>query len=84
MFKNKSTFDLLNSNMYATLWYIDQKIYIMHTRKYGRPFFLPFGNGRVQELFRMTNILNDNNSEGMTMFGRNDTKMEGMTRIRKE
>ena len=25
MFKNKSTFDLLNSNMYATLWYIDKK-----------------------------------------------------------
>ena len=31
------------------------------------PFFSPFGYGRVPELFRMTNIWNGNNSEGMTL-----------------
>ena len=31
------------------------------------PFFSPFGYGRVPELFRMTNILNGNNLEGMTI-----------------
>ena len=45
------------------------------------PFFLPFGYGRVLELFRMTNIWNGNNLEGMTIFGRNDTNLEGMTII---
>ena len=48
------------------------------------PFFLPFGYGRVLELFRMTNIWNGNNLEGMTIFGRNDTNPEGMTIIWKE
>ena len=36
------------------------EVYILrHTHKYGwlcRPIFSPFGYGRVQELFRMTNI----------------------------
>ena len=57
------------------------------TRIYGHlrwAFFSPFGYGRVVELFRMTNIWNGNNSEGMTIFGRNDKNPEGMTKIRKE
>ena len=41
------------------------------TGKRERKFKL-FGYVRVPELFRMTNILNINNSEGMTIFGRND------------
>ena len=43
---------------------------LIYTRKYGRlcqPIFSPFGYERVQELFRMTNIWNGNNSERMTL-----------------
>ena len=32
-----------------------------------RPIYSPFGYRRVQELFRMKNIWNDNNMEGMTV-----------------
>ena len=63
----------------------DQKIIL--TRIYGHlrwPFFSPFGYGRVLELFMMTNICNGNKLEGMTIFGRNDTNLEGMTLIWKE
>ena len=60
--------------------------YLSETRIYGhlRPFFSPFGYGRVPDLFRMTNIWNGNNSEGMTIVGKNDTNLEGMITIRKE
>ena len=47
-----------------------------------RPFFSPFGYGKLLELVSICNSLN--NLEGMTIFGRNDTNMEGMTIIRKE
>ena len=64
------------------------------TCKYGRllqHIYSPFRYWRVQELFRMTNIWNDNNSKEMTIIwkewqksGRNDRNLEGMTLIRKE
>ena len=50
------------------LYYIYQNL--RKTRIYGHlrwPFFSPFGYGRVPELFRMTNIWNGNNSEGMSL-----------------
>ena len=46
------------------------KCFFISTRIYGHlrwPFFSPFGYGRVPELFRMTNIWNGNNLEGMTL-----------------
>ena len=55
------------------------------TRIYGHlrwPFFSTFGYGKLLELASICNSLN--NSEGMTIFGRNDTNTEGMTIIRKE
>ena len=60
-------------------------LFLIHTRIYGHlwwPFFLPFGYGKLLELVSNCNSLN--NSEGMTIFGRNDTNPEGMTVIRKE
>ena len=57
------------------------------TCKYGRlcrPIFSPFRYRRVLELFRMTNIWNGNNSEGMTLLGRSDNNSEGVTTIQKE
>ena len=72
---------------------------LKYTRKYGRlcqPLFSPFGYGRVQQLFRMTNIWNDNNSEmtliwkewknpeGMIKSGRNDSNTEEMAIMQKE
>ena len=60
---------------------------LISTRIYGHlrwPFFSPFGYGRVPELFRVTNIWNGNNSEGRTIFGRNDNNTERMTLIRNE
>ena len=59
--------------------------YLLFTRMYGQlwwPFFSPFGYGKLLELVSIYNSLN--NSEGMTIFGRNDTNTEGMTIIRKE
>ena len=59
----------------------------IYTRIYGHlrwPFFSPFGYRRVPKLFRVTNIWNSNDSEGMTIFGRNDTNLEGITQIWKE
>ena len=55
------------------------------TRIYGHlrwPFFSPFGYGKLLELVSICNSLN--NLEGITIFGRNDTNMEGMTIIRNE
>jgi hypothetical protein len=60
-----------------------RKLY--YTRIYGHlwwPFFSPFGYGKLLELVRIGNSLN--NLEGMTIFGRNDTNTEGMTVIWKE
>jgi hypothetical protein len=48
----------------------------------GWPFFSPFGYGKLLELVRICNSLN--NLEGMTIFGRNDSNTEGMTIMRKE
>ena len=46
-------------------------------------FSHPSGMGVYRSyVFRMTN--NGNNSEGMTVFGRNETNMEGMTIIQKK
>ena len=61
------------------------KKFFKRTRIYGHlwwPFFSPFGYGKLLELVSICNSLN--NSEGMTIFGRNDTNMKGMTIIRKE
>ena len=58
---------------------------LIHTRIYGHlrwPFFSPFGYGKLLELVNICNSLN--NSEGMTIFGRNDNNPEGMTIIWKE
>ena len=46
------------------------------------PFFLPFGYGKLFGL--VSNCISLNNSEGMTIFGRNDNNPEGMTIIQKE
>ena len=60
---------------------------LIWTRIYGHlrwPFFSPFGYGNLLELFRMKNIWNGNNLEGITIFGKNDSNTEGMTIMRKE
>ena len=69
------------------MWNIDfiDNIIVNITRIYGHlrwPFFSPFGYGKLLELVSICNSLN--NSEGMTIFGRNDSNTEGMTIIRKE
>jgi hypothetical protein len=62
----------------------------LFTLKYGHlraPFFLPFGYGmgRDGKLLELVSICHSlNNSEEMTIFGRNDTNTEGMTIIWKE
>ena len=60
------------------------KIFI-YTRIYGHlwwPFFSSFGYGKLLELVSICN--SPDNLEGMTIFGRNDKNLEGMTKIRKE
>ena len=48
----------------------------------GGHFSRPLGMGKLLELVSICHFLN--NSEGMTIFGRNDSNTEGMTIIRKE
>ena len=60
-------------------------LYFRATRIYGHlrwPFFWPFGYGKILELVSICNSLN--NSEGMTIFGRNDKNPEGITVLQKE